>query len=117
MWQRFCILLHDHPWWHWDFLLESGDDALCWRLLRQPCSGEPIAAEQLPPHRLQYLDFEGPVSGNRGIVKSVANGTYQIVSTQPEFTIALMGLDWAHSASLVIYEPDRFFWQFSNRCD
>jgi hypothetical protein len=71
------ILEHDHPFRHWDLLLEAGDVALTWRLLRPPLPDEPIAAERLPDHRLQYLDYEGPVSGDRGAVKRIAWGTYE----------------------------------------
>lgn len=111
--QRFSILLHDYPWWHWDFLLENGDHALCWRLLRQPCCGEPIAAQRLQPHRLKYLDFEGPVSQDRGVAIQVAQGSYRIVTDQPALTITMFGLDWAQQASLKSVGSNRLFWQFS----
>jgi hypothetical protein len=111
--RRFCILLHDHPFWHWDFLLENGDHALCWRLLRQPCGEEPIAAEPLPPHRLFYLDYEGPVSNQRGTVKRIASGTFQIVERAPGFVIRLEGLAWAQIASLEEIDTNRLFWRFS----
>ena len=113
MTQRFCILLHDHPFWHWDFLLESRDCALCWRLLREPVRDEPIAAEELPPHRLFWFDYEGPVSNNRGIVARIASRTYQVVSTAPVFVIRMEGLDWAQIASLEVIGTNRIFWRFS----
>ena len=112
MTQRFTILLHDHPWWHWDFLLEDGGHALCWRLLRKPCCGEPIAAESLEPHRLHYLDYEGPVNNDRGVVERVDCGTYQVTASAPEFTIALTGLSWATQATLKVAEHNRLFWIF-----
>ena len=112
MTQRFCILLHDHPYWHWDFLLEHGDHALCWRLLRQPCCNEPIAAEPQPPHRLLYLDYAGPVSNDRGTVKRIDHGTFQIIATEPVFVIHLDGLTWADQASLHDVGEQRAFWRF-----
>lgn len=112
MTHRFAILLHDHPWWHWDFLLEDGDYARCWRLLRTPRGGEPIAAEELAPHRLLYLDYEGPVGNGRGIVERVDGGTYQLTASQPEFTISLTGLSWATQATLKVVEHNRLFWFF-----
>ena len=108
---RFCILLHDYPYWHWDFLLEHGDHALCWRLLRQPCVDEPIAAEPLAPHRLSYLDYTGPVSDNRGTVERIDSGTFQIMATEPVFVIQLEGLTWADQASLQD-GGNRAFWRF-----
>ena len=112
MTQCFTILLHDHPWWHWDFLLEDGGHALCWRLLRKPCCGELIAAESIEPHRLHYLDYAGPVSNDRGVVERVDCGTYQITASAPEFTIALSGLSWATQATLKVAEYNRLFWIF-----
>ena len=74
---RFAILTHDHPFLHWDFLLE--DDATCrtWRLLACPDSLAEIRAEALPDHRLMYLDYEGPVSGDRGTVSTWDIGTFE----------------------------------------
>jgi hypothetical protein len=65
---RFAILDHDHPFPHWDFLLEAGTALRAWRLLEEPARGRVIAAESLPDHRLLYLDYDGPVSGGRGRV-------------------------------------------------
>ena len=113
MTHRFTILLHDHPWWHWDFLLENGDHALCWRLLRNPCCGEPIAAEALEPHRLLYLDYEGAVSNDRGVVERVDFGTYQIKAPPSELTVTLQGLPWATQATLKVADHNRLFWLFT----
>ncbi|GAB5404991.1 MAG: hypothetical protein Aurels2KO_32220 [Aureliella sp.] len=33
-----------------------------------------LLAVRLPDHRKKYLDYEGPVSGNRGSVRAVARG-------------------------------------------
>lgn len=74
---RFAVLIHDHPFLHWDFLLEEETGCQSWRLLSDPAvvSGE-IKAEQLPVHRLIYLDYEGPVSGGRGSVVAWDRGTF-----------------------------------------
>ena len=63
---RYVILDHDHPSRHWDFMLESGGVLRTWRLLAEPTAGGPIAAEPLGDHRIAYLDYEGPLSGDRG---------------------------------------------------
>ncbi len=73
---RFVILDHDHPTPHWDFLLESGPALRAWRLAEQPSPGRPIAATPLPDHRTLYLDYEGPVGGNRGRVVRWDAGTF-----------------------------------------
>jgi len=76
---RFVILTHDHPFPHWDFMLEQKDSLWTWRLLGPPDSAGPIPAEPLPNHRLAYLDYEGSVSGNRGTVSRWDTGTYDLV--------------------------------------
>lgn len=77
---RFVILEHDHPELHWDFMLEAGDVLKTWRLARMPAqAGESIPALRLGDHRLAYLDYEGPVSGNRGEVQRRAAGTYELL--------------------------------------
>lgn len=72
--RRFVILEHNHPFLHWDFLVEGPELATTWRLMREPCVGEPILAEPIADHRLMYLDYEGPVSGDRGHVERVLAG-------------------------------------------
>ncbi len=39
------------------------------------CTGK-----RLPDHRIAYLDYEGPVSNNRGTVRCVDRGTYLTLS-------------------------------------
>ena len=65
---RFAVLEHDHPFLHWDFLLETGDALRTWRLHAPPDAEGTIAAEELPDHRLEYLDYEGRVSGGLSYV-------------------------------------------------
>jgi hypothetical protein len=74
---RFAILDHDYPVQHWDLLLEAGERLRAWRLPAAPQAGAFIAAEPLPDHRLIYLDYEGPVSGNRGRVVRWDAGTFE----------------------------------------
>ncbi len=77
---RFVILEHDHPVLHWDLMLQEGDVLRTWRLAEPPSGGAfTIAAEPLPDHRLIYLDYEGPVSGGRGIVKRWDGGKYECI--------------------------------------
>jgi len=66
---RYVILEHDHPVLHWDLMLEAGDVLQTWRLAQAPTVGVLIDATALADHRSMYLDYEGPVSGNRGTVK------------------------------------------------
>jgi hypothetical protein len=76
---RFVILIHDYPALHWDFMLENEAVLQTWRLARAPDETGPIDAEPLADHRLAYLDYEGPVSGNRGSVHRFDRGEYVLV--------------------------------------
>jgi hypothetical protein len=67
---------------HWDWLLEreSGEARVMTFRVHQPwpVMAGPIArpwhAEALEDHRTVYLQYEGPVSGNRGHVERAASG-------------------------------------------
>lgn len=78
---RFVILHHrlaDGE--HWDLMLEHQGTLLTWQLLSEPQGLEslPIAARRIENHRLAYLDYEGPISGNRGNVRRVEAGDVQV---------------------------------------
>src|SRR5262245_15334479 len=82
---RFAILDHDYPIPHWDLCLEAGDVLRSWRLLAPLQPGITVLAEPTGAHRLFYLDYEGPVSGNRGTVVGVDCGTFATQVDDPEF--------------------------------
>jgi hypothetical protein len=98
---RFVLLYHDCPPSyprpsHWDFMLDSGDTLRTWALPQLPSAwhvahaftaanypncpelavGNQVSARQLGSHRRDFLEFEGPLSGNRGSVCRVAEGTF-----------------------------------------
>jgi hypothetical protein len=81
---RFVILRHQTPpesgrGLHWDLMLESGGALRTWALAEEPQPGKTIAAEPLPDHRLDYLDYEGPISRNRGRVVRWDHGEYEVL--------------------------------------
>ena len=81
---RFAILEHDWPARHWDFLLEAGDVLRAWRLTEEPELAKVIHAEANFDHRLLYLDFEGPLSGDRGSVARWDAGTFKWIESAAE---------------------------------
>jgi hypothetical protein len=98
---RFVVLEHDHPYLHWDFMLEDGDALRTWRLAKPPQAAARISAQRLADHRLQYLDYEGPVSGDRGSVRRWDRGEYTVKSEQPPMLeLALQGAKLRGSALL-----------------
>ena len=80
---RFVILIHDFPFVHWDLLLEQDESLRSWRLLESPArwllaiTPPTIPAESISDHRLDYLDYEGPVSRERGTVARWDAGTFE----------------------------------------
>jgi hypothetical protein len=89
---RFVVLTHDHPLLHWDFMLEHEERLRTWRLGQPPDVGGAIVAEPLPDHRLAYLDYEGPVSGDRGHVTRWDRGEYETIDSSPrQIVVRLAG--------------------------
>lgn len=93
--RKFVILTHDHPVLHWDFMLESGDVLKTWRLLEEPVPENclrGIVAEALLDHRRDYLEYEGPVSEDRGSVTRWDRGVYTIVvETDSKLVVEMNG--------------------------
>lgn len=73
---RFVVLEHDHPQQHWDLMLEAGAVLRTWRLDQPLGCGQELTAAAVFDHRLHYLDYEGPISGNRGRVIRRERGTF-----------------------------------------
>ncbi len=94
---RYVILRHDTPAGHsrplhWDFMLQAGDVLRTWALAGLPRAADGITAESLPDHRIAYLDYEGPVSGDRGTVTRWDEGEYQVVmETDREIVVSVDG--------------------------
>lgn len=110
---RFVILQHDFPFLHWDFLLECGASAHTWRLLLSPQPNQQIPAERLPDHRLRYLNYEGPVSGNRGSVQRLFSGTYVVDRDASDvLTIRMFDCELARQASWRRSLDGSEFWEF-----
>lgn len=104
---------HDHPAGshHFDWLFEPADTPITpatptsadpnarvlitFRLATPPhkALGATLAATRLPPHRRLYLDYEGPISGNRGRVQRVASGHADILADTPDRFAARVTLD------------------------
>ena len=92
---RYVVLHHTqipHP--HFDLMIEThaGSELATWRHAHWP----PRAHEKfeaIAAHRRDYLEYEGPVSGDRGSVKRVAAGTATIVVEHAHELIARLD-DW-----------------------
>ena len=77
--RRFVLLLHragpksDRP-SHWDLMIEAGESLATWAFLTDPMALRDQLAERLAPHRRSYLEYEGPISGERGEVTRTVGG-------------------------------------------
>lgn len=98
---RFVLLYHECPpslgkRSHWDLMLERDGVLLTWNLLQLPIAwggnAETLEATRLANHRIAYLDYEGPVSDNRGTVSRVEQGKYKVLSeTDDVIDVRLQG--------------------------
>lgn len=68
---------------HWDLMLDTGTVLRTWALADFPALDSPITAMQLPDHRRAYLDYEGPVPGDRGSVVRQDKGRYEVLEARP----------------------------------
>ena len=112
---RYAILRHDSPRGvHWDLLLETGPALKTWALPQPPEPGVEMTCEALTDHRLEYLDYEGPVSDDRGSVARWDRGTYRVDSqSDRELVVELSGEKLSGRATLsrLAEPPER--WRFS----
>lgn len=87
MWRAFIIHAHSgQAVLHYDLMLLQGNVLTTWRLQQSPVEmiiGQSIPARKLPDHRKAYLTYQGPVSGNRGEVAMVEEGSYELLTKSP----------------------------------
>jgi len=113
---RFVILLHEMPAdaerpTHWDFMLEQDGVLRTWALEQPPAPGVVGFAQQLPDHRIAYLDYEGPVSQNRGQVARWDAGSYTIErESDRELVVHLAGNRLRGRIALTRAASDAHFW-------
>ena len=107
---RFVILHHVMPPGstrasHWDWMFERDGVLTTWAVECSP-GPAPTEAKQLPDHRLEYLQYEGPIRGGRGTVHRVDQGTYEPVTwTSDRVVVFLEGRQWQGTATFQRVEP------------
>jgi hypothetical protein len=132
----FVLLYHDCPPnyerpSHWDLMLESGDVLCTWALERLPRDWQAahsrtaaiysncpalavdnsVAALRLGDHRRDYLQLEGPLSGDRGAVTRIASGSYHSESESSDsWRIVLASTDLSTRIWLSRTEADDEHW-------
>lgn len=80
--RRTVVLLHTRPGQpdHFDWLIDQPEHThehrlITFRTPHRPDQQPSFDAEKAPDHRAFYLDYEGPLSQDRGEVSRVAQGT------------------------------------------
>jgi DNA polymerase ligase (LigD)-like protein len=120
---RFVVLRHQLPagesrGLHWDLMFEWGQVLRTWALKCEPLSAAEIDVEQLPDHRLAYLDYEGPVSGDRGSVTRWDAGEYRLESeSDGELKMRLEGARLVGLMTLVRRQAGGHSWRVSFGAD
>lgn len=118
---RFVILEHRVPPGssrtdHWDVMLETASGLLTWASPPFAIDGSSWNVDELPLHRAIYLDYEGPISGNRGCVRRLDRGKFRILDRQPHGLLIQLAGDVYHGCLRVQTVDDgncRFTWQTS----
>jgi hypothetical protein len=118
---HYVVLRHDPPnvnsgAVHWDFMIEDGPALRTWALEEEPSPARSIHATALPNHRLIYLDYEGPISGDRGTVLRWDAGDFEILAKTPtEMELQLGGGRSAGSVRICqdVADPQRWTFVFS----
>ena len=91
---RFVILFHqvgarsDRDRDHWDLMIAAEESLKTWAIEQEPRVPSVINAVQLPDHRLEYLDYEGKISADRGYVTKWDEGQYTM-KTQSDDLISV----------------------------
>jgi hypothetical protein len=118
---RFVVLYHDVPAGqprpsHWDLMFEERDGLRTWALPQQPDAREPMLATALADHRLQYLEYEGPISHGRGSVTRWDEGTYVKKPAPPgSLHVAVIGARLQGEIELAPLADSQRRWRFTFR--
>jgi hypothetical protein len=94
---------HEGRVFHWDLMLHRpvegagpNDRVLAtWQLTVEPVAENlttPIVATAIPDHRRIYLEYEGPISNDRGRCEIVDRGQYELIEYRADlWRVRLMG--------------------------
>lgn len=85
---QFVLLEHSWRGVHHDLMLETPHGLATWAIDDPLVPGAIWRARRLADHRLAYLDYEGPVSRDRGSVRRIDKGTYDTLCWEPTRVVA-----------------------------
>ena len=104
-------------------MLETGEVLRTWELRQLPATwaealGESsnqgsVVAVPLPDHRIDYLDYQGPLSDNRGSVSRCDAGSYEtILQDVDQWELSLSGTSLSGSTQFTRVEGE---WRLETR--
>jgi hypothetical protein len=77
--RRFVVLQHiDRDGTHFDLMIENGPALATWKCPQPLSASGPLECRRIADHRAIYLDYEGPISGDRGTVTRWDRGLCQV---------------------------------------
>jgi hypothetical protein len=108
---RFAVSIHDGPrGLHYDLFLEDGEVLKTWALSQVPESSVEISCAALADHRPLYLDYEGPISDDRGYVTRWDGGIYSVLKwADDEIVLDLSGEKIAGRVALRCRSAEWYF--------
>ena len=111
----YVVLKHDSPdGLHFDFMLQVGEVLRTWALPQPPAAGAEMVGRALSDHRLKYLDYEGPIGGNRGSVVRRDGGDYRLLQEgKSEMIVQLSGEKFTGRALLRRLSEESDQWRFT----
>ena len=81
---------------------------------REAAGANQVNAEQLPDHRRDYLEYEGPVSGGRGEVSRIEEGTYEVQrESADEWQVQIIGRLLRGQITFVRQAPNGRDWRLT----
>jgi hypothetical protein len=103
---------------HWDLMFESRDALRTWAIVAAPRVGQTSVALSLADHRLEYLEYEGPVSGDRGDVARWDSGRYELIAqTEAAWQARLEGNRFTGEVRLQRLDDQRWSVSFTESSD
>jgi hypothetical protein len=113
----FVILAHtDYGEPHFDLMLDTGEALRTWQLEIDAFDMSVHASQsaaQLPDHRRAYLDYEGPISRNRGAVRRVDAGTYELNETEDGSLVLMLDSSRGSGTFQLISVPAAGRWRLT----
>jgi len=94
-------------------MLEHEGVLWTWQLFSDPTTAGDVAIEavRIGDHRLHYLDYEGPVSGNRGQVRRADRGSVRHETRESGFVrLELDGVRLCGSYCLTRRADEHWIW-------